>query len=105
MKGSFVFTKDKLYDREGDTSSGLDIKWTTSRYHSVVSKSYQKAKYLFKLWPLLPANTKSASFVINRSPSVRNVKISQIVKVITEGKEDLKRTFVEFWGTLNFVED
>jgi len=57
-----------------------------------VLKSFQIGKYLFKLWPLLLAKTKSANVVINPSPSVRNIKISQIVKAITEGKEDLKET-------------
>ena len=41
------------------------------RHCSVVSKSYQRGRYLFKLGPLLRANLKSASVVINRSPAVR----------------------------------
>ena len=65
-------TKDKLYDRKGDTSSRLDIEWTTSRYCSVVSKSYQRGKYHFKLWPLLPANTKAHQS--GTSKSVRSSK-------------------------------
>ena len=65
------------------------------RHCSVVSKSYQRGRYLFKLWPLPLANLKSASAVINRSPAVRNVKISQIIEATTEEKEDLERNFVK----------
>ncbi|KAL9989489.1 hypothetical protein ACROYT_G004048 [Oculina patagonica] len=56
-------------------------------YCDTVLRRYHSGKYLFKLWPLLLASTKFASIVTNRL--VRNTKIRQIVKAITEGKEDL----------------